>query len=78
MLATLSGNGLDGVRAAAFDGERVLATNSAGSSVSLWKAADLTPLGSFSTGSGSAPSGACSDGVSFWIALSATGQLARF
>lgn len=78
VLATLSGNGLDEVRAAAFDGERVLVTNFAGSSVSLWKAANLTPLGSFSTGAGSSPSGACSDGVNFWITLSGTGQLARF
>jgi S-layer family protein len=78
VLATLSGNGLNGVSAAAFDGQRVLATNVAGSSVSLWKAADLTPLGSFSTGAGSSPSGACSDGVSFWITLSGTAQLARF
>jgi len=78
VLQTLSGNGLDGVRAAAFDGERVLVTNAAGSSVSLWKAADLTPLGSFSTGAGSSPNGLCSDGLNFWIALNGTGQLARF
>lgn len=78
VLSTLSGNGLDGAKAAAFDGERLLVTNSAGSSVSLWKAADLTPLGSFSTGAGSSPAGACSDGLNFWIALSGTAQLARF
>ena len=35
-------------------------------------------LGVFSTGGGSAPFAACSDGVNFWIALSGTGQLARF
>ncbi|MEX0879453.1 MAG: S-layer homology domain-containing protein [Thermoanaerobaculia bacterium] len=78
VLATLSGNGLDGARAAAFDGQRILVTNNNGSSASLWKAADLAPLGSFSTGAGSSPSGACSDGVNFWITLSGTGQLARF
>ncbi len=39
---------------AAFDGQRVLVTNLGGDSVSLWKAADLTPLGSFSTGTGHA------------------------
>jgi S-layer homology domain len=78
VLGTLSGNGLDGARAAAFDGDRILVTNVDGSSVSLWKAADLTPLGSFPTGTGSSPAGACSDGANFWIALAGTNQLARF
>ena len=78
LLGTLSGNGLDGVQGVAFDGERVLVTNGAGASVSLWKAADLTPLGSYSTGPGSSPAGACSDGVNFWIALGGTAELARF
>jgi hypothetical protein len=78
VLTTLSGNGLDGARSAAFDGERILVTNNNGSSVSLWKAADLTPLGSYATGAGSSPAGACSDGVNFWIALGGTAELARF
>jgi S-layer homology domain len=78
VLTTLSGNGLDGARATAFDGERILVTNNSGSSVSLWKAADLAPLGSFATGAGSSPTGAASDGINFWIALNGTGQLARF
>jgi ABC-type uncharacterized transport system permease subunit len=43
----------------------------------LWKAADLTALGSFATGS-SIPKGACSDGVNFWITLVSTNKLARF
>jgi len=77
VLATLTGNGLNGPRSAAFDGERVLVT-SGGNSVSLWKAADLTPLGSFSTGPSTGPNGACSDGLNFWITLPGTGQLARF
>jgi hypothetical protein len=55
--------------AAAFDGARVLVTDFNVDRVSLWKAADLTPLGSFPTGAGSTPTGACSDGVNFWIAL---------
>src|SRR5262245_9851482 len=38
-----------------------------GDSVSLWKAADLTPIGTMSQGAGSAPKFACSDGVRFWI-----------
>ncbi len=66
MLARLTGNGLSGPVQAAFDGERILVTNYNGNSVSLWKAADLTPIGSLATGSG--PSGACSDGIHFFIA----------
>ena len=46
--------------------------------MSLWKAADLTTLGSFSMGAGSMPFGACSDGVSFFVALAGTNKLARF
>ncbi len=78
VLQTLTGNGLGSPTAAAFDGERVLITNGVGDSVSLWKAANLTALGSVSTGSGTHPLGACSDGLNFWIALSAAGELARF
>jgi hypothetical protein len=79
VLATLSGNGINLPEAVAFDGERVLVTNAGVSpGVSLWKAADLTPLGSFSTGAGSAPLGACSDGLNFWIALGGVGQIGKF
>jgi DNA-binding beta-propeller fold protein YncE len=79
VLRTLTGNNLSGPAAAAFDGQRVLVTNAdALDGVSLWKAADLTSLGSFSTGAFSSPYGACSDGVSFWLALSGTSTIARF
>lgn len=80
ILATLSGNGLNEPVSAAFDGQRILVTNFGGDSVSLWKASDLTALGTFSTttGGSTVPWGACSDGLNFWIALSASGQLARF
>lgn len=78
VLATLNNNGLNGPLTAAFDGQRVLVTNSNGNSVSLWKAADFTPLGSFLTGGGSDPFGACSDGLNFWITLHDGNQLARF
>ena len=79
ILQALTGNGLANPISAAFDGERILVTNNGNDSVSLWKAADLTPLGSFSTGAGTAPWGACSDGVNFWIAFnSSQGQIARF
>ena len=80
VLATLTGNGLNKPDMAAFDGERILVTNfNAGAdSVSLWKAADLSVLGAFSTGAGSLPIGACSDGAYFWITLQGTSKLARF
>jgi hypothetical protein len=78
VIATLTGNGLGVPTTAAFDGERILVTNQAPPSVSLWKAADLTPLGSVSTGPNTGPVGACSDGLNFWITLRDTGQLARF
>ena len=78
VVATLTGNGLNGPRAAAFDGQRVLITNPGGNSVSLWRAADLTPLGSVATGAGTSPLGACSDGVNFWISFYSASKLARF
>jgi hypothetical protein len=80
VLATLTGNGLNGPSQAAFDGQRVLVTDhtSGANSLSLWKAADLTPIGSVSTGAGTSPWGACSDGINFWITLQGINQLARF
>jgi hypothetical protein len=78
VLATLTGNGLNNPLSAAFDGEHILVTNFNGDSVSLWKAADLTPLGTFATGAGTFPVGACSDGLNFWITLNNVDKLARF
>jgi hypothetical protein len=75
ILQTLNANGLNEPFEAAFDGQRILVTNYSGNSVSLWKAADLTPIGSVVTGG--FPAGACSDGANFWIALQA-GKVARF
>jgi hypothetical protein len=77
VLATLTGNGLNGPAQAAFDGERILVTNSSGNSVSLWRASDLAPIGTVSSGASSSPFGACSDGLNFWITLQSSGQLAR-
>jgi hypothetical protein len=62
--------------AAAFDGQRVLVTN-LGGTLSLWKAGDLSPIGSFPIAPGT-PNYACSDGISFWITLQSSGRLARF
>jgi sugar lactone lactonase YvrE len=78
VLATLTGNGLNGPRQAAFDGQRILVTNLSGNSLSMWNAADLTPMGTFSTGAATGPYGVCSDGINFWITLEDANQLARF
>jgi hypothetical protein len=80
VLATLTGNGLNGPYQASFDGERILVTNSGSNanSVSMWKAADLSPLGSFQIGQ-STLLGACSDGISFWVTQGGSpGSLLRF
>jgi YVTN family beta-propeller protein len=77
VLATLTGNGLNGPVQAAFDGERILVTNFGGNSLSLWKATDLTPVGNVFTGTGTGPWGVCSDGINFWITLEAINELAR-
>ena len=76
VLATLNNNDLSPI-AAAFDGERILITNES-DGVTLWKASDLTLIGSFSTGANTTPIGACSDGLNFWIALLSANKLARF
>jgi hypothetical protein len=78
VLATLTGNGLDRPNAIAFDGERILVANGFAATVSLFKAADLTPLGSIQTGINTFPSGACSDGMNFWVTFNGTDRLARF
>ena len=80
ILTVLTGNGMNGAQAAAFDGQRILVTNNTigADSVSLWKAADLTPLGFFPTGAGTRPFSACSDGINFWILLAPQHKLARF
>jgi hypothetical protein len=78
VLATLTGNGLNDPEAIAFDGERMLVTNSGNNSVSIFKASDMSPLGSISTGANTVPFGACSDGMSFWVTLPGIDKLARF
>jgi hypothetical protein len=68
VLQNLTGNGMDSSVSAAFDGQRILVTNYLPGSVSFFKAADLTPLGSVSIDPGGiVPYGACSDGVNFWV-----------
>jgi DNA-binding beta-propeller fold protein YncE len=77
-VAGLLGNGMSSPVTAAFDGERILVTNFGDGTVSMWKAADLSPLGSFPVTSGVNPRGACSDGLNFWIVLQTANKLARF
>jgi len=77
ILQTLTGNGLSAPWIAAFDGQRVLVTSLTNSTLSLFKAADLTPISNFSLG-GTNPYGACSDSVNFWIARVSPSTLLRF
>jgi hypothetical protein len=77
ILSVLTGNGLEnGGTDAAFDGQRVLFTSQNSGLVSLWKAADLTPIANVPLGD--IPFGACSDGTSFWVTVQSGGRLLRF
>jgi hypothetical protein len=80
VLATLTGNGLNGAFQAAFDGERICVTNASAGSVSLWKATDLSPITSVDVVSSNYnPLGVCSDGVTFFVGLrSALGSTVGF
>src|SRR5262249_16916731 len=78
LLAPLSGNGLVHPIAAAFDGERILVTDSSPEGVSLFKAADLTPIGFVGLPLNTGPGGTCSDGINFWVLLGSTTRLVRF
>jgi DNA-binding beta-propeller fold protein YncE len=76
VVTALSGNGLLSPYAAAFDGSRVLVTNSTHDRVSVWRAADLAPLGDFPIGGVSRVP--CSDGIDFFVPLPSVSKLARF
>jgi len=78
VLTKLFGNGLASPAAAAFDGRRILVTDPDTDTVSLWKAADLTPIGFVATGTSTGPYGVCSDGINFWVTLEASNRIARF
>jgi hypothetical protein len=77
VFAVLSGNGLSSPFSVAFDGERVLV---AGNHLSVWRAADLSPLGyvDISAQAQGQIVGVCSDGTNFWVSILGSGQLARF
>lgn len=74
---TLTGNGLHVPNDIAFDGERILVT-SFYEALSLWRAADLAPLGTLSTIPHLGPYAVCSDGLNFWIAFGGSEELGRF
>ena len=78
IVATISqdaNNNLLNPQGASFDGERILMANFIGSTVTLFKAADLSFIANISTGGSF---GACSDGINFWVPLQGTGNLLRF
>ena len=80
VVATITSNAanrLSNSQAAAFDGERILVTNSGNDSVTLFRAADLSLIGNVQLPAGSIPVGACSDGINFWVTLRGTKQLVR-
>jgi hypothetical protein len=80
VVATINADGTNNLNApiaASFDGERILIANQ-GSSVTLFKAADLSFIANVTTGGSGVPFGACSDGVSFWITDGLLGNLLRF
>jgi hypothetical protein len=77
LLATLTGNGLIDPSIAAFDGKRVLITNPNGQTLSVFKAADLSPIGFVSVPSGG-PLAVASDTVNFWVAMETGNTIARY
>jgi len=83
VLKTFSGangnqNGLSTPTSAAFDGERVLVTNNLGG-LSLFKATDLSIIGTVATTGVFGPFAACSDGVNFWVSFFQNpGKIGRF
>ncbi len=77
IVRVLTGNGLASPFSVAFDGRRMLV---AGNGLSLWNAADLTPLGSIdvTTKAQGQIVGVCSDGTDFWVSVLASMELLRF
>jgi DNA-binding beta-propeller fold protein YncE len=79
VVATIPADGnnlLNAPVAASFDGQRVLVSNA--TSVTVFKAADLSFIANVPTGAGSTPYGVCSDGINFWVPLQGEGNLLRY
>jgi hypothetical protein len=70
-------NGLTAPLSAAFNGREILVTNGDGG-VSLFRATDLSIVGTRTTPGVTVPDGACSDGINFWIAFNGSGKIGRF
>jgi hypothetical protein len=70
-------NGLNVPTTTAFDGQRILVTNQSGS-ISLFRAADLSAIGVFSTPGVTLPWGSCSDGANFWVGFYGSDAIGRF
>jgi streptogramin lyase len=70
-------NGLSSPREVAINGVRAVVTNQTGS-ISLFKIADLSPMGNVPTPGMSSPFGVASDGVNFWISDNGSGKIGRF
>jgi DNA-binding beta-propeller fold protein YncE len=71
-------NGLNVPIQAAFDGQRILVTNSNGG-LSLFRATDLGIIGNPGTPGATIPYGVCSDGINFWVSFDANpGKIGRF
>ena len=70
-------NGLNEPQTAAFDGQRIMVTNFNGG-LSLFKATDLSIIGTVATAGVSQPNGACSDGSSFWVSFEGSNKIGRF
>jgi hypothetical protein len=80
VVATISSDGANRLSTplqAAFDGERILVTNPGNDSVTLFRAKDLSLINNVPLATGSAPFGACSDGINFWVTLRGAKQLLR-
>jgi DNA-binding beta-propeller fold protein YncE len=81
VIATIVADGsnqLSAPSSAAFDGIRVLVTNNAGASVTVFKAADLSFVANAPVAASSNPYRACSDGINFWVTLLSADALVRF
>ena len=84
VLKTFSGangnqNGLSSPIEAAFDGQRILVVNDGSpESVSLFKAADLSIIGTFPTTGASSPFGVCSDGINFFVPFYGSENVGRY
>ena len=79
IVATFTGAEINQPATAAFDGARILVTNQSGQSAALFKAADLSLIGTIplNYNVSAYPYGACSDGLNFWVTDYGDGFLLR-